>query len=86
MYTIELKSQPQKFIRGQSRDLQKRLVDRIERLGEDPLPTGSKQLHSQPNLYRIRVGDYRIIYHVDSEQERIVITRVGHRREVYRRL
>jgi len=53
-------------------------------LANNPLPPGSKKL--QDDLFRIRVGDYRIVYQIESDQIVIIIVRVRHRREVYRGL
>jgi mRNA interferase RelE/StbE len=59
-----------------------RLVRRIRSLAEDPRPPGSETLSGQ-DRYRVRQGDYRVVYAVDDE--RIVeIVKIGHRREVYR--
>ena len=62
----------------------KRVDAKIQSLAEDPHPRGTKKL--EDNLFRVRVGDYRIIYQVESDRIVIVIVRVRHRREVYRRL
>ena len=59
-----------------------RLRDAMRRLGDTPHPHGSKKLSGYDGLYRIRVGDYRVIYEV--EDERILDRNIGHRREVYR--
>jgi mRNA interferase RelE/StbE len=83
MYSIELKSQPQKFIRRQPKDIQERILNKIESLKDDPFPPQSARLREDPNLHRIRTGDYRIIYHVQRQENHIVITKVGHRKNVY---
>ena len=59
---------------------------KIGRLEEDPFPPGFKKLKARHPLYRIRSGDYRIIYAVVPEDRLVVITRVGHRKDVYRGL
>jgi mRNA interferase RelE/StbE len=84
MYSVELKSQPQRYIRAQPKNIQKRLLNKIENLRSDPYPAGCAQLHADPNLQRIRTGDYRIIYHVQTDLNHIVITKVGHRKDVYK--
>lgn len=84
MYTIELKSQPQKFIRDLSKNLQTQVLDKIEKLTQDPTPANSEQLHSNPELRRIRSGQYRIIYHIDYSRNHIIVTKIGHRKDVYR--
>ena len=83
MYSIELKSQARKFIRKQPKNVQKQILDQIEKLGSGPFPPGSIRLHADPNLHRIRAGDYRVIYHVEHQEKHIVITKVGHRKDVY---
>lgn len=61
-----------------------RLKDAIRALAEDPRPQGSLQLSGGDGEFRIRVGDYRIIYDVQDDELMILVLRVGHRREVYR--
>jgi mRNA interferase RelE/StbE len=56
----------------------------LDGLAEDPRPQGSTSLQGRPG-YRIRVGDYRIVYEVDDEQRTVTVFQVGHRRDVYRR-
>lgn len=60
-----------------------RLARRIQDLSQRPRPNGCEKLSGQ-DAYRIRQGDYRIIYTVDDEQRVIQIYKIGHRREVYR--
>ncbi|MEE9284884.1 MAG: type II toxin-antitoxin system RelE/ParE family toxin, partial [Dehalococcoidia bacterium] len=59
------------------------LIERIMRLADNPRPAGSKKLAGETH-YRIRQGNYRVIYGVDDRQRMVDIIRVGHRREVYR--
>jgi mRNA interferase RelE/StbE len=61
-----------------------RALDAIAALAESPRPTGTKKLHGG-SRYRIRVGDYRIVYTVDDRGEAIEILDVGPRRDIYRR-
>ena len=63
---------------------QQRLRRHIDRLGENPFPSGAKKLHAEEPYYRIRVGDYRVIYQVKADQLAIIVVKIGHRREVYR--
>ena len=63
----------------------KRILSRIEGLAEDPRPTGSQKLAGQPDRYRVRQGNYRIIYSIEDKQLVVVVVKVGHRREVYDR-
>jgi len=61
----------------------KRVVARIQSLGHDPRPNGSERL-SGADRYRIRQGDYRVVYAVDDTARVVEVVKVGHRREVYR--
>lgn len=61
----------------------RRLVTRIEGLAADPRPHGCEKL-SGLEQYRVRQGDYRVIYSVDDEARTVVIVKIGHRRDVYR--
>lgn len=66
------------------RAAQQRLGEAIEQLAEYPLPNGAIKLSGVDRLYRIRVGDYRAVYHLQDERLVILVIKVGHRREVYR--
>jgi mRNA interferase RelE/StbE len=59
-------------------------MSQIERLAADPLPSQVVKLSGAERLYRIRVGDYRIVYEVDAEAKLVTIHYVRHRRDVYR--
>jgi mRNA interferase RelE/StbE len=85
-YRVELSKAAERQFKGLSRRVQARLTSRIDRLAEDPRPPGSKRLSGAQNLYRIRIGDYRVIYAIQHEVLLVLVLKVGHRREVYRRL
>lgn len=61
-----------------------RLVARIAKLSAEPRPPGSDKLSGQP-LYRIRQGAYRVVYEIDDDAIVVLVIRVAHRRDVYRR-
>ena len=69
-----------------SPDIQKRLVPRIDALAEDPRPHNARMLQGEKDTYRLRVGDYRIVYRVEDEAEYVYVTLIGHRSNVYRNL
>jgi mRNA interferase RelE/StbE len=58
-----------------------RIVPRIERLAAAPRPPGCKKLRGGDNEWRIRVGDYRIVYEIDDSARTVDVTRIAHRRE-----
>ncbi len=85
-YEIEFQPSVRKDFRKLSPDNASRILPRIEELATDPFPPQSIKLKGSDRLYRIRVGDYRIVYEVDVDTFRILIYHVRHRREVYRDL
>ena len=73
-----------KAIRKLDRSTARRLLDAIESLARDPRPPGSIQLKGGSGEFRIRVGDYRVVYDIHHDELVVLVLRVGHRREVYR--
>jgi len=61
-----------------------RIVERIRALEQDPRPRGCEKL-SALERYRVRQGDYRIVYAIDDDERAVDIVKIGHRREVYQR-
>ena len=55
-------------------------------MAENPFPSGITKLEGEDGLYRLRVGDYRVLYQVQGKVLVVLIVGVGHRREVYRRI
>ena len=62
----------------------KKIIERIQSLAQNPRPRDSQKLSAQER-YRIRQGNYRIVYSVQDEESSVHIVKIGHRREVYRR-
>jgi len=60
-----------------------RIVKHLLRLSGQPRPPGSRKLQGM-DAYRIRIGDYRVLYEVDDQRLKVIVYSVGHRREVYR--
>ncbi len=82
-YSIEIKSSAQKELDALDDTVFPRIDRKILALAENPRPTGCKKLKGYKDYWRIRAGDWRVIYIVDDTARRISITRVAHRREVY---
>ena len=61
----------------------RRIASKIQQLASKPRPTGTEKLSGQEK-YRLRQGDYRVLYSVDDAQLAVVIVKIGHRRDVYR--
>jgi mRNA interferase RelE/StbE len=70
-----------KRIRGPAR---RRIAEAIDNLADEPRPSGCKKLVDEENLYRIRVGDYRIVYQIGDDRLIVLVIRVGHRTDIYR--
>lgn len=83
-YILEFTASASREFRALDRQLQRRISEKVYALCQDPFPSGSKKLKAQADHFRIRVGDYRIVYRVDGKRVVIVIVRVGHRKDVYR--
>ena len=64
----------------------RQIISRIEGLAGNPRPDGREQLRGDTGFFRIRSGDYRILYVIHDRELIVVVVRVGHRREVYRQL
>ncbi len=85
-YTIRFTPRARRDFSALETVLQQRLSQHIDRLAENPFPAGAKRLHTEEPYYRIRVGDYRIVYQVDSQQLIVIVIKIGHRKDVYRHL
>jgi mRNA interferase RelE/StbE len=86
MYAVELKPQAAKFIAAQPKKMQRQLIAHIEALAVNPRPAGSKVLYAKEKLYRIRSGNYRIIYQIQERKLLVIVVRVAHRKDIYRHL
>lgn len=61
-----------------------RIIERIRSLEQNPRPHGCEKL-SALERYRVRQGDYRIVYAVDDDEKTVDVVKIGHRREIYKR-
>lgn len=83
-YTIELSRESLKALKKIPHSDVKKIQNKIEKFKKDPLPKGCEKLEGSHDLYRIRSGDYRVIYQIFNKKLLILIVKIGHRREVYR--
>lgn len=84
-YAVDLTPAARRELRKLDPGIQRRLVRAILELERDPRPSGTKALSGSTGM-RLRVRMYRLLYEVDDLRKRVVIFRVGHRREIYRNL
>ncbi|MBI2434406.1 MAG: type II toxin-antitoxin system RelE/ParE family toxin [Candidatus Hydrogenedentes bacterium] len=83
-YQIEWDPAAKREFRSLPRQLQSRIVSKINALAANPRPSGIRKLSGEEDAYRLRVGDYRVVYRLLDRQVLIIIVRVRHRREAYR--
>ncbi len=82
-YEIKWKRSAVKELKQLPKEIIARILQAVESLADDPFPAGAKKLVGSKHTYRIREGDYRMIYDVLSKNLVIEIIRVGHRKDVY---
>ena len=83
-YSLVIKTSAERELRALPKEDLRRVLDRIRALAATPRPHGTEKLSGQER-YRIRQGDYRIVYAIDDEARLVEIVKIGHRREVYRK-
>lgn len=84
LYQIEFSRQADRQFRSLPSQIKQRIKSRIDSLATTPRPHGSEKLSGIEQLYRIWVGDYRIVYAVEDDRLLVLVVKIGHRREVYR--
>ena len=82
-YRIEVTPRAQKDLRALPKRESQRIARQIDALKTDPRPTGCKKLKGREDFYRVRVGDYRVVYRIQDDILLILIVRVGDRKEIY---
>ncbi|SDK35683.1 mRNA interferase RelE/StbE [Cryobacterium psychrotolerans] len=82
-YRVEFTTAAAKEIRKLDLGIRRRILAGIAELEHDPRPAGCKKLTGESNAWRIRVGDYRVLYELLDDAPVVTVVRVAHRREVY---
>jgi mRNA interferase RelE/StbE len=85
-YRIEVTRDAMRALAKLDKPVRRRVQVAIDRLGENPRPSGVIALQGLPDAYRLRVGNYRVIYTVDDCRLVVLVVDLGHRREIYRDL
>ena len=83
-FKIQWRNSTKKDLRSLPRQEVARVVSAVADLANDPQPHGSQKLSGSERTYRIRVGDYRVVYEISAESGVVEIQRVRHRKDVYR--
>lgn len=85
-YRLIVKPSAERDVERLPRPIRRRVLDRLARIEADARAPGSVKLAGAKATYRVRVGDWRIVYEIDDAQGTVFVTIVAHRREVYRGL
>ena len=85
-YKIEWKHSARKELKRLEKKIIPRIIEAVEALSKNPYPPGFRKITGAEHTYRIRIGEYRIVYSVESKRLIIEIIRVGHRKNVYKKL
>jgi mRNA interferase RelE/StbE len=84
-YDVALTSSAAKELKKLSVQLIARIIPRLENLAANPRPPGCRKLQGGDREWRIRIGDYRVVYTIDDAKLLVEVTRIRHRREAYER-
>jgi mRNA interferase RelE/StbE len=84
-YRVLFVSRAERGFKRLSADVQDKIISEINSLIENPRPAGAVKLTGSDNLFRVRIGDYRIIYAIEDDLLVVLIVEIGHRREIYRK-
>jgi len=83
-YTVVFARSARKELQALDRTIAGRILKRIEALRLEPRPSGCKKLEGTDHLWRIRIGDWRVVYSVDDARTLVEVSVIRHRREAYR--
>ncbi|MBM3701271.1 MAG: type II toxin-antitoxin system RelE/ParE family toxin [Actinobacteria bacterium] len=83
MYRIQILKSADKLLRSLQQKDRIKIAETIQRLSGNPRPVGCMKL-KDTNLYRIRIGDYRVIYKIEDELLLVLVIRIGHRKDIYK--
>jgi mRNA interferase RelE/StbE len=85
MYEVIVPKNVQKDIDELSENLRDRIEEAIEDLAEDPRPNGVTKMKGSDSRYRIRIGNYRVVYDINDGKLLVLVVQCQHRREVYKK-
>ena len=85
-YGVILKPSAARELRKLAKPIQRRIGKKIDELAENPRPPDAKSLAGGEGFLRVRAGEYRIVYTVRDRALIVLVVRIGHRRDIYRKL
>lgn len=83
MFKVEITARAERELRRLDRQIKNRVTQAIMALANDPRPSASLRVQSEPGVWRIRIGDWRVGYRIDDAAQEVTVIRVGHRSEFY---
>ncbi|MCZ7645638.1 MAG: type II toxin-antitoxin system RelE/ParE family toxin [Planctomycetota bacterium] len=83
-YAVQLTPAAERDLKKLERAIRARVVRALEGLASEPRPQGSTKLSGKENLWRVRVGDHRVLYAIEDRRLVVLVVKIAHRREVYR--
>lgn len=83
-YRVEFTASAAKEVRQLDRVVRRRVLVLLQALSDEPRPHGARRLRGRDG-WRVRIGDYRVLYDIDDEGATVLVVKVGHRRDVYER-
>ena len=84
-YAVQIARRAARTLAALPRGEQQRIRAAVDLLADQPRPPGATKLSGEKRAYRVRVGDYRIIYEIFDDRLIVQVVRIGHRRDIYRR-
>ena len=82
-YAVEIKPSARKELESLPDHVLRRVITKLESLSDNPRPVGCKKLKGYKDQWRIRIGDWRVVYIIDDAARVVSVMRIAHRREVY---
>jgi len=84
-YAVQIAPSALRALKKLDRTTRRRVSHEIDRLADDPRPIGATKMRGDEQAWRVRVGDYRVIYTIEDAVVIVYVIAVGHRRDIYRR-
>ncbi len=85
-YSVHLAPAAERQLKALEKPVQARIIRRLRKLGDNPRPQGVEKLSGSDDFYRLREGEYRIIYTIKDKELTVLVVKIGHRKDVYRGL
>ncbi len=84
-YRIHIAPSALRAIKRLDAKTRQRIVMAVDDLADDPRPVGAIQLKGDTNFWRIRIGDYRVVYSIEDKALLVLVVKIGHRKDIYRK-